>query len=530
MSRVLTRGPPVIVALVVLLGAVVLIGWLIESDPLKQVHPALPPMVPLTAASLIVAAGTLGALWAGPRWYPWARFTAAGVILSGAMMLLLYALENTVAAIPVSAAFAMASPTAVSLVLLGGSLLCASLTGRRARAVVPWLALVSLLPPLIALTGYAFLDRRLYGAGPHGGTALHTAMALSLLSLGTLALDPKWGFMGELTTSAAGGVMARRMLPATLLPLAIGALLVRLNRAGRLDSSLLGPLFGVMMMVAFAALIWRNAVKLNRLHAEQVKAERQAVAEAERQRALAADNALLCRTAEKAARDREQVLAIVSHDLKNPLSAIRLSTTLLASRLAGTPGERALSRQVGAIERAVAHMLTLIHQLLDAARLDAGQAIIVAPELAPLAPEVDEALSLIEPQATQKQLHLERRLETPLEAWFDRDRVLQVLANLLGNAVKFTPPGGRITVETRRVGDEAWVSVRDTGPGIPEPSRAHLFERHWQARETAGQGSGLGLYIARGLVESHGGRLWLDGEAGGGATFTFSLLTHPPAA
>jgi signal transduction histidine kinase len=529
MSWLFRWGPPVSAALVSMLGSLVLVGWALGLTSLTRVHPSLPSMVPLTAASLLVMAGGLMAARTGGRW-TWAARLAAGSVCCWSLLLLaLYAWSAWMSPLRFPAACSMSTPTTMSFVLLGGAMGSASGRGHRLGRPAPWLALAAMLPPLVALAGYAFQDHRLYAPGPHGGMAVHTATGLLLLSMGTLALDATWGFMGALTTRASGGVLARRMLPAALLPLLLGGLLTRASRAGLLDPILAQALFGVLMMLAFATLTWLNALRLNRGHAEQVKAEQRALSEAERQRVLAADNARLLASAEKAARDREQVLAVVSHDLKNPLSVIRLSTTLLATRLAGTPGEAGLGRQVGAIDRAAAHMLTLIHQLLDAARLDAGQALAVEPRWQPLAPVVEEALALVEPQATQKALALEQRLEPGLEAALDRDRILQVLANLLGNAVKFTPLGGRITVASWREGDDVRVCVHDTGPGIPEPLRDRLFERHWQARETASQGSGLGLYIARGIVTAHGGQLWVDSDEGRGTTFTFTLPGPCPA-
>ncbi len=520
-------GPPGSAALVSFLASLVLLGWGLGITSLTRVHPSLPPMVPLTAVSLLVLAGGMTASWRGGRWTGAARLAAGSVFSWSLLLLLLYAWIAWGARLRVPAACSMSSPTALTLVLLGGAVASASARGQRLGRLAPWLVLAAMLPPLVALTGYAFQDDRLYAPGPHGGMAVHSATALLLLSAGTLALDATWGFMGAISTRAAGGMMARRMLPFSLLPLALGGLLARASRAGLLDPILAQALFAVLMMLSFSALTWLNALRLNRIHAEQVKAEQRALSEAERQRVLAADNARLLASAETAARDREQVLAVVSHDLKNPLSVIRLSTTLLSTRLAGTPGAAGLERQVGSIDRAAAHMLTLIHQLLDAARLDAGQALAVAPRFQPLAPVMDEALALVEPQATQKALALEQRLEPGLEAAFDRDRILQVLANLLGNAVKFTPLGGRITVESWREGDDVRVRVRDTGPGIPEPQRARIFERHWQARETASQGSGLGLYIVQGIIDAHGGRIWLEGGREPGAAFVFSL---PPRA
>lgn len=218
-------------------------------------------------------------------------------------------------------------------------------------------------------------------------------------------------------------------------------------------------------------------------------------------------------------------MAIVSHDLKNPLSTVRLSVAVLQRKLPALPEEaRGLRKQVEAIERAANLMQGLITRLPDAARLDAGQALAVEPRPEDLSALVSEALAVIEPLAADKGLRLERHLTPGLEAPCDRERILQVLANLLGNAVKFTPGGGTLSVEATRLDKEARVAVSDSGPGIPEAQRARIFERHWQAGgQDARQGSGLGLYIAQGIIAAHGGRIEVQSVSGQGSTFAFTL-------
>jgi len=520
--RAIRRLPGIAALLSLAIGLTVLGGWGLGSELLIRMHPSLPAMMPITAVSLILTAGALSAQRTGPRWRRWGVLASAVATTLG-IAVLTSAAAGTANEVSVPLYLRMSWRTAVSVALLGMSLLCMALPNRRVNAAGPWIALVALLTPLVSLTGYALVESRFYAASTGIGMALHTAVSLLLLSLGTLALHPERGPLGALTSSAAGGVMARRMLPTLLLPLGLGALAIRVTQAGVLDTRLTSSLFIVTMMAALVAIIGRNTLTLNRLHAEQAKAQQQAHAEAERQRALAVENARLLKTAEQAAREREEVLAIVSHDLKNPLSVVRVSTALVSKQLAAVPNAEVLRRQLGAIDRATAHMNNLIHHLLDAARLDAGQALAIERQPAVLETLVDETLELLEPQAAQKALRLERHLEAGLEVECDRERILQVLANLLGNAVKFTPKEGTVTIEARRTEEEVQVSVRDTGPGIPESAQEHLFERHWQAPGTARQGSGLGLYIARGIIEAHGGWIRVESAPGKGSTFTIGL-------
>ena len=514
-------------ALGVSLGVSVLWGWAVGSPVLTRLHPTLPPMVPLTAMCLILLGVALGGQRARPRGALWTRLLAGAVSGAGLLRLLDPMLGLMDPPGSKSLFFATSPQTVLSLVPLGLALVCAGAPGRRGHSLTPWLVALALVSPLVALAGHVFHVGPLYGPGQGVGMALHTLVGLVVLALGVLALEPERGPLRLLLSNAAGGVMARWMLPALLSPLVWGTVLARLTDAGALAPALTLALFCVAMTGTLALIVGRNARRLNELHAEQVKAEQRALAEAERQAELARDNARLYEAARTSAREREQVLAIVSHDLKNPLSVIRLSTRVVAKRIEGLPEQPRLARQLESIERAVAHMLALIHHLLDAARLDAGQALAISPRPDALGSVVDEALALVEPQAAHKSLHLEQHLDVDLRAVFDRERLLQVLGNLLGNAVKFTPEGGHIRVEGQRVGQQVRVSVVDTGPGIPEAVRSRLFERHWQAEATASQGSGLGLYIARGIVEAHGGRIWVEGTAGGGSAFCFCLPEAP---
>lgn len=511
------------------LGFVGLCGWALESVPLTQLWDELPAMVPLSALGLMLAASAALAL--GSRQEARRRF---GRSLSMAVVLSSGFLLSTYLWLPDDALFeglgGRVSPQSASvLLLLGLALLFRDAPGR-GRWLSPALALGALLASFTLLVAYSFQEPRFYWfAGQDTGIALHTTIGLLMLSVGALLLRPEQGFVADLLRPGAGGLMARRLLPALLVPLlgtvGMSQLLSHTHAQPRLAWSLLG----VTQTAVLAWVVWRAATRLNALDAEQQRAEARAREDARAQRRLAEENARLYRQAEQASRAREDVLAVVSHDLKNPLSTVRLGASMLARRLPTPPEGAALQRQVAAINRAAGHMQDLITRLLDAARLDAGQPLVMdlKPEL--LDGLAVEALALVEPQAQGKGIHLELQVAEGLSACCDRHRVLQVLANLLGNALKFTPPGGQVTVSATHDAGMTRVSVRDTGPGIPQAYRAHLFQRHWQARDTAHQGSGLGLYIASGIVTAHGGRIWVDSDEGRGTTFTFTLPDIPSA-
>ncbi|OJH40896.1 ATP-binding protein [Cystobacter ferrugineus] len=221
---------------------------------------------------------------------------------------------------------------------------------------------------------------------------------------------------------------------------------------------------------------------------------------------------------------REEILAMVTHDLKNPLGVILLTTALMRrSKFEGEQGEQ-LRGYLEKIQRAAERMNSLIRDILDLARIEAGHFII---EPAPHLPVtlMDEAIELLLPLATQKGLRLERHGGSELlgPVHCDRERILQVFSNLLGNAIKFTPAGGSVLVSAEPGEGTVRFSVKDTGPGIPAEQLPHLFDRYWQARDKARMGSGLGLFISRGIIAAHGGQIWADSSVGVGSTFSFTL-------
>ncbi|HSP81008.1 MAG TPA: ATP-binding protein [Myxococcaceae bacterium] len=244
--------------------------------------------------------------------------------------------------------------------------------------------------------------------------------------------------------------------------------------------------------------------------------------------AVAVENARLFLEAQRAVRTREEVLAVVSHDLKNPLGSLSLSVQLLRRLLPpGEPGER-MREHTRAMERSVERMDRLIRDLLDMASLQAGK-LKLEPGRYVVEDLVSEGVALLAPLAIQKQVALRVRVEEEGEVRCDRERIFQVLSNLVGNALKFTPEHGEVTVEAVPQGDVVRFSVRDSGPGIAPEALPHLFEPFWQAKGAAREGTGLGLYITRGLVEAHGGGMWVESEPGRGSTFSFTLPRAGPA-
>ncbi|HEX6694243.1 MAG TPA: ATP-binding protein [Longimicrobiales bacterium] len=243
-----------------------------------------------------------------------------------------------------------------------------------------------------------------------------------------------------------------------------------------------------------------------------------------RRAALALDNARLYAEAQAAVLARDDVLAIVSHDLGNPLAAIRLASTVLNKLLTRRGAQPDALQQVENIRASVAHMDRLIRDLLDVKRIEAGFLALEKERvrIPALLAEVSESYAPIA-AARSIELRTDGVVDDVLLA--DRERLLQVFSNLVGNALKFTPPGGHIILAAARNGQTVRFTIADTGPGIPAENLPHVFDRFWQARRTGRHGIGLGLAIVKGIVDAHGGSIHIASELGAGTTFTVELPT-----
>jgi DNA-binding NarL/FixJ family response regulator len=227
--------------------------------------------------------------------------------------------------------------------------------------------------------------------------------------------------------------------------------------------------------------------------------------------------------AENALRSRDEVLAVVAHDLRNPLAAISTTVSLLRN---GTIPPEQSAHHLGVVQHSTEQMNRLIQDLLDVARMERGT-FRIEPRPVLVDELLADAVNLLGASATQAGLLLRRESEPDLpEIQVDPQRIVQVLSNLVGNALRFSPRGGEIIVRARRFGDAVLFSVTDTGVGIPKDELPHLFDSQWQADHARRGGMGRGLAISKGIVVAHRGRIWAASEAGKGSTFFFTL---PPA-
>lgn len=231
----------------------------------------------------------------------------------------------------------------------------------------------------------------------------------------------------------------------------------------------------------------------------------------------------LYQEAQRALKSRDDLLATVSHDLRNPLSTITMVATLMLSTAASDEPGRRLHRHAEKLDRAAKRMEHLIRDLLDLAALESGH-LSINPKPTQLTSLISETIEALLPAAQAKAIKLASD-QNDGGTWVtcDRERVLQVLTNIVGNAIKFTPEGGSIELRCARRAGEVCLSVADTGPGIAEQDLPKVFDRFWQGNSATRAGTGLGLAIAKGIVERHAGSLWVESELGKGTTFSFTL-------
>jgi PAS domain S-box-containing protein len=235
-----------------------------------------------------------------------------------------------------------------------------------------------------------------------------------------------------------------------------------------------------------------------------------------RRASMLLENAHLLKQAEEATRAREEILAVLAHDLSNTLFAFRLH----AQRGLARGGDYS-ARALAAIARGTQWLLGLVRTVLDTSGNE-GEPMQLKPQRSNLSQVLESACALQQVDADERRIALQREWPEELVLDVDEERLLQVMFNLVNNAVKFTPSGGRVEVGAARDAGEVRLWVRDSGPGLSPSQLEQVFERGWQAEPKSG-GKGLGLYIARRIVEAHGGRLWAASGPGQGTTFVAVL-------
>ncbi len=507
---------------VILVGCLALVGWVLNITALKSILPGLVTMKANTALAFVLAGVSLWILCAeqtDQRMRRIARACAAIVALIGFLTLGEYLsgwdlgidqllFEEALGAVGTFAPGRMAPTTALNFLVIGLALV--ALDAPRGLRAVQMFTLAAGVIGLLNFMGYAYGVKALYGLASHTQMAVHTAAAFIVLSVGLLFARPERGLMAIASSDGAGGVVARRLLPAALgVPFLLGWLRLIGQRAGFYSTEFGVAIFAVSTVIVLAVVTWSNAGLLYRTDVERKRAE-----EAARQAR---------ESAEEASRHKSNFLSRMSHELRTPLNAVLGFAQLLEMD--------ALSAQqresVGHILKGGRHLLELINEVLDISRIEAGR-LALSPEAVSVKEVVEESLDLIAPLAAADHIQLTDDLLNTRH-WHvqaDRQRLKQVLLNLLSNAVKFNRKGGMVALsyEQTREG-RLRIKVTDTGPGISAARMAQLFipfER-LGAEQAEIEGTGLGLALSKGLVEAMGGTLGVESIVGQGSTFWLEL-------
>jgi light-regulated signal transduction histidine kinase (bacteriophytochrome) len=230
---------------------------------------------------------------------------------------------------------------------------------------------------------------------------------------------------------------------------------------------------------------------------------------------------------QEAVRLRDELVAVVSHDLRSPMSIIIMQCGMM-QRWAGsetTVATRDLRRALGTIEKATTRMNSLLEDLLDTAKIESGRYQMACVPLN-VTSLLEESCGLLVTLTASKDIELNCAATPDLVIHADPERIFQVLSNLVGNAIKFTPPGGKISIHAARSGKDIEFTVKDNGAGILAADLPYIFQRYWSVKKGNPRGNGLGLYISEGIVAAHGGRLWAESLPGAGSVFNFTLPAH----
>jgi signal transduction histidine kinase len=556
-------------AVIVLLAAAALLGWIIGSATLRSLIAGYWQMVPLTAICLILCGLSLGMINYGlsreDEGVSWVilvgQVLALVVAVVGAIMLAEYIfgvdlrldrfffpveIRRTTRIHPGRSSAA----TSVAFIF-GGSGLYLLGNGLRARKAAQLLVLLSGLIGFAGAVGYLFGSREFTELTGRIPLSLNTTFALIALAVGVLAATPRLGVMAVMTAQDMGGRLARRLVPVAIgVPIILQWLMERGLSLGFYSVTYGIALVVTAQVIVFTAVVWQISFALSRVdrvrtafeaeRARLLEDEHRLREEEQRYREQAESRArresVLRRELEEVTESRARLVRGFSHDLKNPLGAADGHAALLESGVFGElepKQQESIQRIRGALHSALA----LINDLIELARSEAGQLKIELALLDPcrLAAEVSE-----EHRAAAEAHGLEFSVELPevlpnLES--DANRVRQILGNLLSNAIKYTPAGGHVTLSARirewgperRPGRWLCLAVHDTGPVIPKEMQPKLFQEFVRLTTGAEPGVGLGLAISQRIAQLLGGELTLESEPGKGSTFTLWLPLAAPA-
>lgn len=514
LPRLLDRLPMVASVIAVCIGSAVLVGWSLGIEELKRILPGFVAMNPMTAV-LFICSGVALLFSLKPHGSRATLILARVLAMVVAVMAMIKLLDIGFGSLPNVDEWLftaklldirdqlpnrMAPNTALNFLLIGASLLMLDMPAAQ-FSLSQAFAIVAAFGALLPLTGYLYGVQTFRGLASFIPMAVHTAATFMVLAAGLFFARPNAPMVQMFAANDPRGVMARRLFPlAVLITLSLGWLRVHGERFEYFDSEFGTALLAISLSVVLILLVSWTIGKVSKLEVA---------------RALA--NARL----REVSRRKDEMIAVVSHDLCSPLTGFRMVIDLLREE-----NEKPSPELLDIMDHSARRMVSMVRGLLDVAKLESEQANLECEEL--LASDIIrqsmEPLS-INANAKHIKLKLELMPEEPT-VFADRLRLSQVFNNLLGNAVKFTSPGGSVVVTIAAEHGNVRIAIKDTGLGIPKSDLPHIFDKYYQAsnKPTAGEtGTGLGLAIVRELVLLHHGQIEVTSESDQGTCFVVSL-------
>lgn len=494
------------------LGLANAIGWLGDFPVLVSLFTHTPKMVPATTLLLLTSASSL---WLQAERRASGRIAGTlGVFVCGvaSFMLACHLIDAapppfTLSRPGAQSAFSFSSPVTSALFSALGIALAGLARGRHVT-LAQLTAMAVLLLSVLNLGGYVFEETLLYQVLPGKGISLPTTMATILLASVALLLRPTQGIMTVIAGASPSARIARRLLASALaVPVLLAACAVTALDTGLSDAATLLPLLAWGTIVLLALLIWRFAVRLYEIDVARTRAEQELQGALQQLR----DE-----------RDRKDVfLATLAHELRNPLAPIQSAAEVLHHMR--EPDKARLDKVSSMILRQVDNMVNLVDDLMDVSRIGRGQLVL---DLRPMdmRAAITDAVEQIRPAIERKE-HVCRLdlLPEPVLVLGEHKRLVQVIANLLVNAVKYTPQGGLLAIALTADAKEVRIAVKDNGVGMDAALLQRVFDTFTQAELTPDRregGLGLGLALVKRLTELHGGRVFAESAgAGSGSTF-----------
>jgi signal transduction histidine kinase len=505
-------------ALVAAVGAAVLCGWIFDVESLKTIYG--PITMKANAAVAILLSGTslwsLG-LYESRRWTALGLASAIGAAAIGLLTLSQHLTgwnlgidELLFSEVPGAAATAspgrMGAHASISFICAAVAL--GLLHTGRGTGLAQALSFTASAWALAAVAGYMYGAAELYGIAFWTGIALNTAIALLTLHVGILTARANRGPMAIFANERTAGLLLRRLTPWVIaIPITLGYVFVLFRRAELVDRGLGIALLTMALIVVLLAMLWHTAAIIDVTDRERARAQH---------------------AADGANRLKGQFIAILSHELRTPLNVM-----LGRLRLLEEPGDDATRARAATIVARNGRLLArLVEDLLDLSRATAGQ-FEIARESVDLNDVVRSVVDASLADAAEKHVDLTASLDPTVgRLSLDQQRIQQVVSNLVVNALKFTPAGGRVAARTARNADNAVITVTDTGIGFDNDFVERLFQPFQQADSSTRRehgGLGLGLSIARHLIELHGGSIRAKSPGPGqGATFIVTLPCAAP--